>query len=63
MSGLAKNLAAAVARTDQRFDQSEAKAIRDLIPLARTYGVLQATDAVIQYAPPDTDGALIRSAR
>lgn len=60
---LAMGLGAAVARTDQQFDQGESKLLRDLAPLMRTYGVLNATNAIIQYMPQDTDGGLVKSSR
>ncbi|QIG74590.1 putative internal virion protein [Rhizobium phage RHph_I20] len=61
MGKLAKNVAAAAARTDQRFDQTEGRQMRDFIPLLRTYGLLNATNALIATMPPDTDGAIVKA--
>lgn len=61
LGSLTKNVAAAVARTDQRFDQTEGRQLRDFIPFLRAYGVLNATNALIASMPPDTDGAVVKA--
>ncbi|MET3853777.1 D-alanyl-D-alanine carboxypeptidase family protein [Rhizobium sp. OAE497] len=55
------NAAAAMARTDQRFDQTEGRQLRDFIPLLRTYGMLNATNALLSTLPPDRDGPVVKS--
>lgn len=57
----AVNAAAAMARTDQHFDQTEGRQLRDFIPLLRTYGLLNATNALIASMPRDTDGPIVKS--
>ncbi len=61
VKALAVNVAAAVARTDQRLDQTEGRQMRDFIPFLRTYGLLNATNALISSMPKDTDGAVIKA--
>lgn len=60
---LIEGMAAAAARTDQELDQTEFRLFRDLTPFLRTMGLLQATNALLDMAPADRDGAVVRSAR
>ncbi|PYB77669.1 hypothetical protein [Rhizobium wuzhouense] len=60
---LAEGMAAAAMRTDQEMDQTEYRQFRDLTPFLRMMGLLQATNALLAFAPADTDGAVVRQAR
>lgn len=60
---LVSGVAAAALRNDQRLDETEARGFRDFLPLARTQGLLQATNAILELAPEDTDGAVVRAYR
>lgn len=59
-ASLVGNSVAALTRSDQHFDQKEWGQLRDFIPLMRTYGMLNATNAIIGTAPEDKDPPLIK---
>ncbi len=56
---LLSGVAAAIMRSDQRLDETEARGFRDFVPLARAQGMLQATNAILSLAPADRDGPLL----
>lgn len=60
---LVEGMAAAAMRTDQELDQTEFRLFRDLTPFLRTMGLLQATNALLELAPADRDGTVVRQPR
>lgn len=58
---LVSGVAAAALRNDQRLDETEARGFRDFLPLARTQGLLQATNKILSLAPADRDGAVVKA--